>query len=378
LLRASREDASGQARYLLATNASLARSLRSRSGRWKRKWTEGDGIMAAPESADALTAHRLSNRAYSATALQQFAACPYRFALYSIHRLQPRQETVAIERLDALTRGSLFHTVQYRLLSELRELGMLPITAENLSAVIPVADRAFDAIAEQYREDLAPAIPRIWESQIEDIRWDLRGWLREMSQANGWTPAYFELSFGLPAHRESDPASSDKPVVLPNDLRLRGAIDMIERGKWGQSAFTPFSGSESPALRITDHKTGKAPAQRPGLTGHGEVLQPILYALAAEALLKQPAASARLFYCTERGGYQSFEIPIDDYARESIAKVLTLIDRSIRLGFLPAAPRPHACLYCDYRKVCGPYEETRIRRKPKDELTLLTELRELP
>ena len=387
LLRVSREEASGRARYLLTANPSLARSLRARSGRWKRKWTDGDGIVPAPFVTDALVAHRLGGRPYSATALQQFAACPYRFALYSIHRLQPRLETVAIERLDALTRGSLFHTTQFRLLSELRELGMLPITPDNLSSVLPIADRVFDEIADRYREDLAPAIPRIWESQIEDIRWDLRGWLREMSHSTGWTPAWFELSFGLPPARGKDPASSPDPVPLPNGLLLRGAIDMIE-GNWGQSPITPFPNEKGVngdcpqlpqfTLRITDHKTGKAPPQRPGLTGQGEVLQPILYALAAEAILGKPATSARLFYCTERGGYQSFEIPIDDHARESIAKVLKLIDRSITSGFLPAAPREQACVYCDYRSVCGPYEETRIRRKSADPLTLLSELREIP
>ena len=54
-----------------------------------------------------------------------------------------------------------------------------------------------------YREELAPAIPRIWDGEVEDIRWDLRGWLREMVQTGEevWTPRWFELSFGLPAGR---------------------------------------------------------------------------------------------------------------------------------------------------------------------------------
>ena len=130
--------------------------------------------------------------------------------------------------------------------------------------------------------------------------------------------------------------------------------------------------------RITDHKTGKAPSQPPGLTGHGEILQPILYAQAAEALLGRPAESARLFFCTERGGYRSFEIPIDEHSRQSLSNVVALIDRSIVEGFLPAAPRAGACAYCDYGLICGRYEESRIRRKAPDRLALLNESRETP
>jgi CRISPR/Cas system-associated exonuclease Cas4 (RecB family) len=332
---------------------------------------------------EVLAVQRLTARPYSATALQHFAACPYRFLLYAIHRLQPRQETVAIERLDPLTRGSLFHTVQFHLLSELRALKLLPVQPENLSSVLAIADRVFDDVTESFGDDLAPAIPRIWESQIEDIRWDLRGWLHQMADASnaGWTPAWFELSFGLPPSREKDPSSSHDPVALPTGLRLRGAIDMIELFT-GTVPGVPVR--EHPGLsplgtiRITDHKTGKAPAQRPGITGHGEILQPLLYAQAAEVLLGKPAASARLSYCTERGGYQIYEIPVEDHSRDSLARVLGAIDRSIAAGFLPAAPREGACTYCDYRSICGPYEENRVRRKSVNELATLKELRDTP
>ena len=33
-------------------------------------------------------------------------------------------------------------------------------------------------------------------------------------------------------------------------------------------------------------------------------------------------------------------------------------------GFLPAAPAEGDCEWCDYRRVCGPYEETRVAMKP--------------
>jgi RecB family exonuclease len=330
---------------------------------------EGDGIVSGIGSADAVGAlekYRPSLRPYSATALQQFAICPYRFFLAAIHRIQPREELAAIERMDALTRGSLFHEVQFHLLSELRSLGLLPVDSANLSRVAGIADRVLDDVAEKYREELAPAIPRIWEREIEDIRWDLRGWLRAVTQEAGgpWLPKWFELSFGLSQVEERDPASCAAAIDLPGGIHVRGAIDLVEE--------------KDGTIRITDHKTGKALQRPPGITGNGEVLQPVLYSQAAEVMLGKPAVSARLFYCTDRGGYRVFEIPIDDEARQSLSKVVAVIERYVAEGFLPAAPRPDGCTYCNYRLICGPYEESRLRVKSQDRLALLNELREMP
>ena len=365
LLRAPVEESRGRGRYLITANPSLARSLRTRAGRWRRPWMEGDGIVnAGAEALAVLATHRLTERPYSATALQQYAACPYRFLLHAIHRLQPRDEMSGLERMDALTRGSLFHSIQYRLLTELRTRELLPVTPDNHGHVVTVADAVIDDVSNRYREDLAPAIPKIWEGEVEDVRWDIRGWLREMTQkdlATAWQPRWFELSFGLTSERERDPASSAAFVELPGGLKLRGSIDMIEE-RGGR-------------IRVTDHKTGKAPTMPPGSTGRGEVLQPVLYAQAAEALLGMPTDSARLSYCTERGSYRTVEVAIDDDARAALARVVSTIDDALSSGFLPAAPREGACDWCDYRVVCGPYEEIRVRRKPKDRLVPLEQLR---
>jgi ATP-dependent helicase/nuclease subunit B len=365
LLRVSSDEAKGRARYLVSANESLARSLRTRSKRWWKKWTEVDGVVSDDAGVlAALAKHRIAARPYSATALQHFAACPFRFLLYSIHKLQPRDEIVALERMDALTRGSLFHAIQFRLLGELRARALLPVTAGNFQHVVEVADTVINAVAADYREELAPAVARIWEGEVEDIRWDLRGWLREMVQPDGvaqWTPRWFELSFGLDMRHERDPESASEAVHLKNGLILRGAIDMIEEREG--------------RLRITDHKTGRAPLAPPGPTGRGEVLQPVLYAQAAEAVLVRPAESARLFYCTERGGYRSVDVPFNDESRSALDRVIQSIDESLAQGFLPAAPREGACKWCDYKIVCGPYEETRVRRKPKDRLASLEQIR---
>ncbi len=124
----------GTARYLLGANAHLARALRSRARRWTvKKWMRVDGLVdPAGRARAALDRHALTARSFSATALQMFAACPYRFLLHAVHRLSPRESPEAIEEMDPLQRGSLVHEALYELNAALRAEGLLPITPATL------------------------------------------------------------------------------------------------------------------------------------------------------------------------------------------------------------------------------------------------------
>lgn len=370
LLRSGEGDhrVKGQARFLFA-NPHLERSLRARAGRWRSRWVPADGLIApAPAALELLRAELPENRSYSPTALQSYAACPYRFLLYAVHKLRPREDLVSPERLDPLTRGSLFHETQFRFFGEAKDLGLLPLRADHEAEILDVADRVLNEVASGYEEELAPAIPHVWKSEIEGLRTDFRGWIRRLLEEEGsWTPAHFEFAFGLAPSSDRDTAStSEEALVLGGAARLRGSIDLVERD-WRRRA-----------IRVTDHKTGRPPKQKSLVVGGGEILQPVLYALAAEALLAgegEQVESGRLFYSTQRGGYNTIEVPLNADSRAAAAEVIGVVEQSVLDGFFPAAPGSGACQYCDYRSVCGPYEEIRLGRKKKDRLARLEALR---
>jgi CRISPR/Cas system-associated exonuclease Cas4 (RecB family) len=112
--------------------------------------------------------------------------------------------------------------------------------------------------------------------------------------------------------------------------------------------------------------------------GGGEILQPVLYALACEQLLPEPVEAGRLYYCTAAGGYEERTVPLDERSRAAAREVSQVVARALADGFLPAAPVPRACTWCDYRPVCGPNEEMRLRRKPPERLADLQRLRGMP
>lgn len=363
-------DTTGRGHFLLHVNSHLARSLRARCKRWRPEWSDADGIVPTqntdPEVLTALEQHRLNNRSYSPTALQSFAACPYRFLLYAINKLQPREELVPLERMDPLIRGSFFHDVQFRLFRRLKESGFLPLQMADETNILAIVDEVLKETAAEYEEELAPAIPRIWANELEDIRIDLRHWMRQVLKHDSqWLPLHFEFAFGIEAGEERDPASTTEPVSVFEEMQIRGSIDLIEKNM------------QSGKIRVTDHKTGKKPWPLPEVLGQGEVLQPVLYSLAAENLLKAPVSEGRLYYCTRRGNFYNLRVPFSDDAREKASYLLKVVDQHVRQGFFPAAPRERACLFCDYRPICGPYEELRTSRKKKNPLRMLTQIREI-
>ena len=366
LVDADPETTIGAAHYLLDSNPHLGRALRARARRWLRRWTPADGLVdPEPGAVAALRRHQLSARPYSPTALQNYAACPYRFFLQAIHRLEPRDEIEAIEVLDPLTRGALFAEVQFEILSTLRAGGALPVTRENLKAATDLLDERIEQVAARWHERLAPAIERVWSDGIEGIRADLHEWLRRAAfDRERWRPEAFELAFGLRDREQADPRSSERAIALDSGLTLRGSIDLVERDPNGR-------------LRVTDHKTGKVRAEKNFVIGGGKTLQPVLYALAAERVLEEPIQSGRLYYCTAAGNYEERIVQIDEGARVAERDLAKIVGDALAGGFLPAAPGERECEWCDYRRICGPYEEDRVARKNPQRLEPLKRLREM-
>ena len=242
---------------------------------------------------------------------------------------------------------------------------MLPVQAEHLQTVRAVTDRVLDDVAQRYADKLAPAIPRVWRSEIEEIRTDLHGWLPHIVNAE-WIPSYFELAFGLRGDGDRDEHSVDEPARILGGIKVRGSIDLVERHR-SRNVF-----------RVIDHKTGKPPDRKQLSVGGGSTLQPLLYALAAREILGLEPESGALFFCTQRGNYEYLPVQVTESHVKWLRRITEIIDGAVVGGKLPAAPAKGACDLCDFRPVCGPYEEQRLRRKRNEDLQELDEVRSMP
>jgi CRISPR/Cas system-associated exonuclease Cas4 (RecB family) len=358
----------GHAHYLLKLNECLRRSVIARWSRGEPRWSVSDGLTrVSRDIAPVLATQRLTARAYSLSALQRFSACPYQFVLAAIFRLEPLRQPEPLQRMDPLTRGSLFHDIQARFFRALEARNALPVTAAGHDGARIALDAVIDTAAERAHDELAPAVERVWVDEIASIRRDLHGWLHHLAQdGEEWHPRFFEFGFGkVPGERDAHSVQED--VVIDGGFRLRGAIDLIEEHR------------VTKMLRVTDHKTGRTPDRiERVIIGGGAVLQPVLYAMAVEKALDRSISHGRLFYCTSAGSYFPHSIPLNDLTRPAGLEVLQVVDRAIESGFLAAAPAEESCGRCDFRAVCGPDVFRRVSRKPQDRLADLLALRSRP
>jgi CRISPR/Cas system-associated exonuclease Cas4 (RecB family) len=369
------ERSRGRAQYILRLNESLARSVRERFMRGKRAWSHWDGLTrTADRIRPTLMANRLTARPYSVSSLQKYSACPYQFLLAAIFRLQPADDLEPLQRMDPLTRGSIFHEMQTLFYRRLKSTDRLPVTLAGRDAALEVLEDVVDQVSSKYHEELAPAIERVWEDEIASIRRDLRLWVDEIARPaggdgghDGWIPRAFEWAFGLTELKDRDPDSRREPVAIDGRFLLHGSIDLVEEH--------PATGE----LRVTDHKTGKYRGKDHMIVNGGESLQPVLYSLALEAATGRPVIEGRLYYTTVDGGFKDARIPLTPVARRVGVEVLEIIDRAVDTGFLAPAPREKACTWCDFRPVCGPNAEWRSTRiKAQDPLADLLALRRKP
>jgi CRISPR/Cas system-associated exonuclease Cas4 (RecB family) len=358
----------GHAHYLLKLNECLRRSVVDRWAKGERRWSASDGLTrVTPHIRDALAAQRLTARAFSLSALQRFSACPYQFLLGSVFRLQPLEMPEPLQRLDPLTRGSIFHAIQLQFFNDMKTAGRLPLTSSGLDEARPILDRAIEVVAAREYDELAPAVDRVWHDEMAGIRRDLHAWVEQLAKdGEEWEPKYFELAFGrVPGERDAHSVASD--VTLAGGFRLRGAVDLIEEHRVLK------------VLRVTDHKTGRKPDKiEKVIVDGGRVLQPVVYGMAIETVLGGSVRQSRLFYCTSAGSFYQHEIPLSEMTRAAGVDVLKVIDRAIEQGFLAAAPTEDACSRCDFRPVCGAHVYRRIRQKPQDKLADLFAIRSRP
>lgn len=361
LLTGRKAEAEGAARYLVTENRTLGRALQARARRWRPEWRNVDGLVDPSAEARAALAARyaeLQRRGFAVTALEKFASCPYRFYLATVVGLRPRDTVEQIEELDPATRGSLFHEIVHQLALELKERRLL--TSAEARQAEAVSDEVIERVTAKWRERLAPAIERVWEDAVEDLRLDVRFWLRELLQSD-WQVVKLELPFGL---AETPDAEDAGPVLLDSGLALRGRIDAIEQ-RQGE-------------LRATDYKTGEAPAISNSIIAGGSTLQPALYALAVEKMFPSSrVAGGNAYYCTAKGGFTRRAVELDEWTREAAAEVARAIAAAFSDAFFPAAPAPDACQRCEFRVGCGPYERERTALKQPARLQGLEKLRSI-
>jgi ATP-dependent helicase/DNAse subunit B len=249
----------------------------------RERFTACEGVLG--ESAVKVLADEFSpDRIFSATELENYAHCPYRFFLGSLLKVRPMDD-LALE-VDYAQRGQLAHALLAAFHRRVNAAAGKPASPATLSP------DDFDRIlAEAAADTLGPPCGDGLTDTLREIdRRKLRDWLVEYIKQHAkydklWAacdspplPQLFEVSFGRELRDGQTAPSTADPLELMSDsetVRLSGRIDRIDIGKVGNQVI----------FNIVDYKTGGSTKFDIAACRRGGAMQLPLYAMAAAELI---------------------------------------------------------------------------------------------
>ncbi len=228
--------------------------------------------------------------------------------------------------------------------------GRLPLGTADLDGALALLDAVIGRVAGALPRDAGPGDRARLADEIAEIARDLRVWVRRLPERAGWRPEYFEFSFGLSDER---PRSAQRAGSGASRRPLPAArIGRPHRAEGGQRPAP----RHRPQDRPQPHRRGARLSAAAPRSSRCSTVMAVEKALGSARRVRPAVLLHR-----RRRLHGSRNPDRRCQPPRRAAKSLEIVDRAIELGFLPAAPAPRACTWCDFRTVCGPDEERRTR-----------------
>ncbi len=324
-----------------------------------------EGILESAAAAARFAERFGPQHLWSPSQWETYAACPYKFFLQNVLRLEPLGELVL--ETDFARRGSRLHQVLAGFHREWRDVcGERSWTAQDEAAQFgDHLQRLIDAqITGAPSGTIDAALLELDRRQIQ--KWAGTHFHHHVkyhgdcSKLGGeMTPAHFEFRFGSRKRgdAESDPDSIPDAFVLDIDgekIRITGQIDRIDVGEIG--GRTVFN--------VIDYKTGKKVPLRQEHIESGERLQLPIYVEAAQALIFRADATPLVAgYWSMASGFDAktpLGVKQEAESRKRWMEIQATVRRlvqqfvnNIRGGKFPVASRDEQCTSrCEFNTIC--------------------------
>ncbi|MBX9628766.1 MAG: exodeoxyribonuclease V subunit gamma [Gemmataceae bacterium] len=329
----------------------------------QHSFTRYDGELRHPAVAAELARRFGPDRVFSPTSLETYVACPFRFWLEHVLRLDPLDDPA--EEVEHTRRGAAFHRALARLHRWVKEMPSAPDGDVPEAVTHDLIRRIEEAVEEYARRAPSVAGRELWRLEGERLKraaakyrghWqEFRKPWREKGAAP--VPHAFEADFGVPGEGVPEALTLTVGDVV---VKVGGRIDRVD---------VADAGGGSLGFWVIDYKTGRAENYSASQVERFEKLQLPLYAVAVERVLlkDRPARPLGLAYwlVTDTGpkpmlpsrknavlSWLSDPGRWERFREQLEAWVATLAGR-IRAGDFPLAPRSEHCTEtCRFGPVC--------------------------
>ncbi|MBN2134657.1 MAG: exodeoxyribonuclease V subunit gamma [Acidobacteria bacterium] len=333
-----------------------------------------DGVLHNSDALAIISGLHKDEFQYSASYLESFGKCPFRFFCEKILHVKAKDEKS--DELSAMDEGTFYHWVLREFytsaMDELRNI-------ESPGALdLSLFDEKVDEIIKQWEEKVSEASQVLdtdyWNITLRKYKSNIKRFIRfDLNQLGEFLPLYFELAFGSSAKYND---SSDESLEQPFNLDLEG-LKVFIGGKIDRFDLNQSEGSYN--VRVIDYKSGNFNAF--GDIVKGTSLQLHLYAYiigTVEQLeMKKPDSveatyrSIRnldmpkkytLLYENDRLIYRNHDyLPV-------LKKIVEVFVKRIKRGFYPPLRYKGECDYCNFKNVCFFDEERLAARLDKTEI----------
>lgn len=347
----------GVARHILDDAATVRRALALDQAGRSAALGPYDGVLEVTGDGEALQRLLLAGRRSSASAVQAFAACPYKHLLSRGFGLRAWEDPERAYQLEGKDWGTLYHRAAKKLFEWLRDKGWLPLQAKR----IPEAEKQLIAILGEEAKTLVDEGAIVNEALLGPAKGAARSEIvelleREAKADTGFVPTDFERDYG----------GLEVEFAPGRTVTFRGTLDRIDVS------------DDSKQVRVIDYKTGKFLFKDGEQFRGGRELQLAIYNRAAEALYPDHEVSEALYYhAVAKQKFKQKACPATEEVGETLEQVLKTLDDTARAGVF--APVADSCDFCDFEGVCGTQKESRAERKKDDpRIREFLKLREIP
>lgn len=302
-------------------------------------WAAGNFTPAQGEGATPAGAldPRKSGAPISPSTLELLGKCPLAFFYRRGLGLSLPDETEfdPDRWLDAAQRGSLLHAVFEAFGREF--IGKQDRLGEAEAST--TLDRILQAQIDEWRDKVAPPNELIYLAECRELGQATKAFLllergRVAAEPNR-TWVDFEVQFPTAGTKVEYPGSGK------DDFPVRGVIDRVDKNGEGD-------------LVIVDYKTGSTYAYRKdpkkGPFRGGRSLQPAIYGVAANRLVKGAVAAFEYLFPTAKGRNQV--VRYDAAELKAAEEVIGSLLSHPAAGHFPPTSSPDDCKLCDFRDIC--------------------------
>lgn len=295
-----------------------------------------DGIIRDRGVIDLLKKRFGPEHLWSASQINDYGSCPFRFFAKHALKLNPTDEPV--EGFTPNRLGIAYHEILENLYIRLQSK-QIPISTGSPEAVTAVVEEVAEEVLQKLLDDGTIRKNSLWDFEKSEIKRRVVRLLHKESEWNEETPAtpvHFERKFGI---------GGTAPLIIEAEggqVKLRGQIDRID--KRGED------------LVVIDYKTRRTPIRHSDALD-GRDLQLPIYAMAASRVIEKGKTVASAYYLHIHSRKKGSELPHRDISVDSLIEhaencIRDYVARA-RNGQFPIKPNDNRCYAgCEFDVMC--------------------------